>query len=334
MASQVQLTGGSFQDSEGYLLSGGYLTFRLNQDANVNDSQICAGITVKVNLDGYGSIIGGQYIWGNDVLSPANSYYTVTGYSSNGQISWGPNNQQVTGSSPFDVGTWVPNQVVSWTPSVQALALQTNEVANGSQALLDLHAGTNITLTDNGSGRVTIAASGGGSLAAGTTVCPLVAEPIISPTGVSSGGSRTWFTRVPGKCMTAFPSTWTITFSIASGTPGVFSGFCVYRTLNNSVVVVDRTDIKFGGVTNPTFNLTGDQVSDTVSLALDPNHDYWFMWYDATGALTINTLATNSGLLVEGGEYNGNLTTYIAGNSISTATAVFNKTPLLGWQAV
>ena len=42
------------------------------------------------------------------------------------------------------------------------LLLQVNETNNGSQAVLDLHAGTNITLTDNGVGRVTIAASGGG----------------------------------------------------------------------------------------------------------------------------------------------------------------------------
>lgn len=38
--------------------------------------------------------------------------------------------------------------------------VQTNEVPNGDQALLDLHAGANISLVDNGAGRVTIAATG------------------------------------------------------------------------------------------------------------------------------------------------------------------------------
>lgn len=52
-------------------------------------------------------------------------------------------------------------------PLVTSLALQVNEVPNGSQILLDLHAGTGITLTDNGSGRVTIAASGGGGPVSG-----------------------------------------------------------------------------------------------------------------------------------------------------------------------
>lgn len=41
--------------------------------------------------------------------------------------------------------------------------LQTNGTPNGSQSLLNLVQGTNITLTDNGSGSVTIAASGGGT---------------------------------------------------------------------------------------------------------------------------------------------------------------------------
>ena len=162
-ASKVQLTGGQFQDSEGNLLSGGYLTFKLSQDENVNDSQICAGIKVTVNLDGYGAVIGGQYIWGNDQLSPINSYYKVTGYKANGQMAWGSNNQQVLGNGgTFDVGSWIPNLITSWIPPLQPLLLQVNETPNGSQGLLDLHAGADITLVDNGSGRVTISSTSGG----------------------------------------------------------------------------------------------------------------------------------------------------------------------------
>lgn len=51
----------------------------------------------------------------------------------------------------------------NWQPNSQApsLTLQTNEVNNASQTLLDLHAGAGVTLTDNGAGRVTIAATSG-----------------------------------------------------------------------------------------------------------------------------------------------------------------------------
>ena len=50
-----------------------------------------------------------------------------------------------------------------WALTVpSALVLQTNGVVNGSQSVLNLAAGTGVTLTDNGSGTVTIASSGGG----------------------------------------------------------------------------------------------------------------------------------------------------------------------------
>jgi hypothetical protein len=164
MPSKVQLIGGVFQDSEGNVLANGYLIMKLNQDENVTGvGQICSGIDITINLDVNGSVSTSpqQFVWGNDQMLPVNSYYRVFGYKSNGQLAWGPNNQQVIGDGgTFDVGTWIPNTVFSWTPPPQPLELQTNETPNGDQFLLDLHAGSGVTLVDNGSGRVTISASG------------------------------------------------------------------------------------------------------------------------------------------------------------------------------
>ena len=174
--SKVQLVGGNFQDAEGNVLALGYLKMRLNQDSVVNSSQICSGVEITINLDNSGGVNVSpvQAVWGNDQLSPANSFYRVTGYKSNGQPAFGPNNQQVIGSGgTFDVGTWVPNLVVSWTPPLQPLILQTNEVANGDQLILDLHAGTGISLADNGLGRVTITST--------------VAGPTFKTNGTSNG---------------------------------------------------------------------------------------------------------------------------------------------------
>lgn len=163
-ATKVQLIGGAFQDSEGNLLALGYLIFKLNQDANISGvGNIASGIEIKITLDADGNVVTSpaQSIWGNNQMLPANAYYRVTGYTAAGQPAWGPNNQQVNGSGgTFDVGTWIPNQVISWTPPIQIPTLETNEVENGDQTLLDLHAGANISLSDNGSGRVTIAATG------------------------------------------------------------------------------------------------------------------------------------------------------------------------------
>jgi hypothetical protein len=163
MSAMVQLTGGHFQDSEGNVLADGYLKFVLNQDSSVNNSQICSGVEITIYLDAFGDVISspGQFVWGNDQLSPENSYYTVTGYTAEGQIAWGPNNQQVTGNGgTFDLGTWIPNQVISWFPSLQAgIGVEVEGSPLSSSTVLDLVNTGNVTFTDNGGGRVSASAS-------------------------------------------------------------------------------------------------------------------------------------------------------------------------------
>jgi hypothetical protein len=121
-ASKVQLIGGHFQDSEGNALANGYLTMFLSQDGTVTGvANICAGIEITIQLDVNGTVVTSpaQFIWGNDVILPVNTYYKVTGYSAAGQPAWGPNIQQVASGSTFDVGTWTPGQIISWIPPSQ-----------------------------------------------------------------------------------------------------------------------------------------------------------------------------------------------------------------------
>lgn len=54
-----------------------------------------------------------------------------------------------------------PSNTLILEAPAQQIELETNSVANGSQALLNLIAGTNVTITDGGSGGITIAATGG-----------------------------------------------------------------------------------------------------------------------------------------------------------------------------
>ena len=162
-ASKTQLIGGNFQDAEGNVLANGYLEMELSQDATVTSvGNVAAGITIRIALDSNGSIVQtpAQYVWGNDNLLPVNTFYRVTGYTVLGQPAWGPNNQQVIGASPFDVGTWVPNQVISWVPSVQGLLLETNGTSNQSQALLDFVDTASVTWANTG-GQVKATAAGG-----------------------------------------------------------------------------------------------------------------------------------------------------------------------------
>lgn len=187
-ATKTRLIGGAFQDSEGNLLVNGYLEFVLSQDASVTSvGNIAAGITIRIQLDSVGNVAGSastppvadQFIWGNDNLSPVNTFYKITGYRENGQIAWGPNNQQVVGSSPFDIGTWVPNQVFSWTPpaSNPGILLETNGTPNSTQKKLDITGDNGITASEAG-GTVTI--HGNGSTAAPSAIRYVVPD-LVTP---------------------------------------------------------------------------------------------------------------------------------------------------------
>ena len=91
----------------------------------------------------------GDYVWYNDFV------YTVQNVSGDRALI-----REVNYTVTLrDLDTWVPNQVSNWTPSNAIITLQTNGVNNGSQTKLNLAAGSNITITDNGSGTDTIAAT-------------------------------------------------------------------------------------------------------------------------------------------------------------------------------
>jgi hypothetical protein len=193
--TKTQLTGGVFQDSEGNALALGYLMFKLNQDNSISGvASLAAGIEVKITLNSSGSVDTStpQYIWATDVMTVPNAFYTVTGYTAQGQRAWGPNNQQVTsgglGGGTFDCGTWVPNSVFSWTPPVQPLLLQTNGTNNGSQIKLNLAAGTNISATDNGSGTITLAVTGITGIALKTNGTPNSSQTVLN---LEAGGNIT-----------------------------------------------------------------------------------------------------------------------------------------------
>ena len=87
----------------------------LSQDALASDgSEVAAGKLIQIALDEDGNVdtTTAQYVWPNDQLTPANTFYSVSAYTAEGQLVWGPNPQQVFSTpSPFNVSAWIPGIV-------------------------------------------------------------------------------------------------------------------------------------------------------------------------------------------------------------------------------
>jgi hypothetical protein len=187
----VTLTGGHFQDSEGAVLTSGYLTMELSHDEQdpVSGAQIAAGLTIRIQLDNNGNVATGQQVWSTAPLLPSGAFYIVEAFTEDGRHAWASSqNETVPDTGTFDVGTWIPNQPVAQPTSV--IVLQTNGVNNSNQNLENLAAGTNITLS-NSNGATTITAASGG-------------------TTFSTAGSG-WFWG--GKSLAPFPTTSGVNFA-------------------------------------------------------------------------------------------------------------------------
>lgn len=235
MPSKVQLIGGLFQDSEGNALANGYLKFKLSQDGAVPSvGSICAGVEVTVKLNSSGSVDTStpQYIWGDDQILPANTFYKVTGYAANGQPAWGPNNQQVIGNGgTFDVGTWIPNQVFSWTPPLTTTLMKTNGVANSIQTVLNLI----------GSG---VSASGGD-----VTVKSAASYADIDVTSAGEGG--TYFVSAAQAQNSILRISGTQTTSVTLKFPSVTPGMWLVTNFTTANLTLTTTDL---GASSVTFN--------------------------------------------------------------------------------
>lgn len=113
--------------------------------------------------------------------------------------------------------------------STSGLTLETDGTPNGSQTLLNLVGGTNVTLTDNGTGTVTIDATGGGS--------------------GSPGGSNT---QVQFNDSGAFGGDAGLTYNKTTDTLTVGGGLVV----DTSTLAVDATNNRVGiGTASPGFTL-------------------------------------------------------------------------------
>jgi hypothetical protein len=136
----------------GFALSGNNGTFVCSSSTATTLTLVNGSASAETHS---GTATASQSIWGIDQMLPVNAYYQVTGFTAVGQPAWGPNNQQVIGNGgTFDVGTWVPNLVISWTPPLQPLTLETNGVENAEQFVLNFEDTASITWVVDGNGNL------------------------------------------------------------------------------------------------------------------------------------------------------------------------------------
>jgi hypothetical protein len=295
--------------------------FKLNNDETVGGTSVCAGIEIKILLDSTGNVSTSpaQSIWGTDVMSPANAYYRVTGYSAVGQIAWGPNNQQVTTGTTFDLNTWTPNQVISWSPPVSTPILQTNSTNNATQTQLNLVQGTNISLTNVGAA-VTIAVTGITSTILQTNS---VSNSVQSLLNVVAGANITLTAGTSGNVTISAANTGPTLAASATGPffigPGIMTGQLPSISAGGGLVAGVANAIRVCRFVLPVGMVIGRASWNRISNA---NGVYSFGVYSADGSTKI----LDSGVQSATSTTSSIVTSTFAGVSVAAGTYWFAQT--------
>jgi hypothetical protein len=268
-----EIYGGKFSNPDGSPLNGGKILFQLSTNAMVTggDEQIAQGHIIAYTLDSNGSVPGpdtSHVLWGNDQLTPTNTYYIVRLYNANGQLVAGPMNGVIQGTSPIDLGSVNFSSGAGSGGIGSSLLLQTNDVNNTNQALLDLKQGSNISLA-NVNGVTTIT---------GTAV------PITLQTNGTPNSNQSLLNIAQGSNMTISNSAGTTT--ITGPTPPLLQTNGSTNSSQTQLNLAAGTGISLANVTGTTmvtnsapalpsaqigdvarFNVNGDSLWDSVNFA-------------------------------------------------------------------
>lgn len=79
-----------FNAPSGAPLSGGYVLISISTDVQTPSGQLCAGMTLRVDLDSNGAMIDIPQVWANSSLSPSGSCYLLTAFTAEGEAALGP----------------------------------------------------------------------------------------------------------------------------------------------------------------------------------------------------------------------------------------------------
>ncbi len=266
------IIGGGFQNAEGSPLANGFLIMKLSGDeVAMSVGQIDAGTKIRVPLDSSGNVFGTVSVWPNDVIQPVNSYYTVEAYNANGQLVWGPQYQRVLSSpSPFDIGTWIPNSLNVGSQVIGVSSL------NGETGIVNIVAGTGVTVTPSGQDIIIDAAGGGGAL--------------LLETNGGANDSQSTLNLVSGSGISVTQTAGNVT--ITSNAPRLVSSIGTPITENN--MIQTGSAVIFNGKQSVVFSFPFTD-SQAYSLFFTPRLDNGFnasgsvVSYDANASTTLST---------------------------------------------
>jgi hypothetical protein len=278
MPSTVTVTA-TVQDPSGTALAGNcFVRFRLRNFAGYVPQISGTSIMPEIQIDATPTTgLVSQALWPNNAITPSTTFYTVE--------LWNQGRITSSGNYIFNSNTSLNSAAQVNTPPVPAgfsLVLENNGALNSSQSTLNLQNGTNIVITDGGSGNLTIASTSSGS-PSGSNVWPTSYAGFITtnPAAIVLAG-HTWIQMFPGSLAYCMPASWKFTISSISGNTVKVAKAVVAITTAGSLTVNSFNPVTFnGGSTTATFTTT--QTSDAIAIQIDADHDYYIMvYYDPT----------------------------------------------------
>lgn len=220
--------------------------------------------------------------------------YVKTSADANTDTITGARTGPVTLSTQYQVARFKSDGTYWYavnSSSGSSLALEVNGTPNIDQALLNLFAGSGITITDDGAGKIVIAASSA-SIPSGTVVWPSgwggwdgnVPQAVVV-------AGNTVANMLPGRLSQCLPASWKVSFKAFSGT--CILDACSIAVCNaDSEVVNSHTAVLFGGMSSVSF--TGEATSDAIALQIDADHDYYLLAYFDSASSDLLMWGSNS----------------------------------------